>query len=250
MLSLEGADHSDGREVCAAESVRSAADEPEGSPTGSSTPVQSMSMLFGNAELLAFLSVIFMYYAIVQLAFQFNGPETALVLSVFWIPFFAATIGKGHGGAVGSTNREGDPTGGTARSISEARPFQFALSDLLCAVFVVAVLMGIWAVLNQEQTRGRDYVALCDFLCGSILAVAVALLASSWRTRSKPGLAVGLPIALGMVGQLLWREVVADYVLLAWCLCGISFVCVPRWYAFPLRDHDGGDGVIRAVDPR
>lgn len=167
--------------------------------------------------LLFTISFITLVWSVVRIAFQMDSPGPPLALAAVWIPFFALTIGKARNPL---TSEPSAPSRPVAYGKAEP-PFQFGLSDLLCAVFVVAMLMGIISMMRETDYRDESFIDLWNFLAGCVLTIAAALLISSWRTHSKPGFTVGIPIFLGTLAHLLVGFPADDYVLLAWSLLGM-----------------------------
>jgi hypothetical protein len=170
-----------------------------------------------NHFLLLLVSIIAMVCSVIRITFGLEGSGLPLILAAIWIPFFALTVGKTWEPprAKPATPNRPIPRGKTEP------PFQFGLSDLLCAVFVVAFLMGIISMMRETDLRDESYLDLWNFLSGSVLTVAATLLISSWRTRSKAGWIVGIPIFLGTLAHLLFGLAVDDFVLLAWSFIGL-----------------------------
>jgi hypothetical protein len=159
------------------------------------------------------------------IAFGIGGSGLPLVLAGLWIPFFALAAG---------TFRDPEPMPETGRVVRPRKssgnpPFQFGLSDLLCAVFVVAFLMGIIALTRDTNYRDESFVELWNFMSGSVLAVASALLISSWRTGDRSGWMVGTPIFLGTLAHMVFGLAADRYVLLAWGLVGFGTGRVGLW---------------------
>jgi len=185
-------------------------------------------MPLNDSALLITLSGLFLAAPVIGFLTPVVSGQFCLTLAIVWIPVFAATVGRTYGEMRRASGMEG-PKNGKRKLNDPEKPFQFGLSELLAGVFIVAVLMGICAVVSNEQPIESDYTDLWNFLCGSILAVTLALIISSYRTRSKAGWAVGLPIALGMTAHLIWGTPADHYVLLVWCLCGLYFGHAPEW---------------------
>jgi len=164
--------------------------------------------------LLGFSSLMLLC-SVMQLLLQSNSSELSLLLATGWIPIFAASVGKAIGCVSARTTGQ-TSAGSESRRSSQA--FQFGLADLLCAVMVIAVLMGIPATFRETQEGACE--ALWNFLYGSILIVSIALLISSLRNRSIPGWMVGTPVFLGTLAHLICGPMADVYILLSWGLYG------------------------------
>jgi hypothetical protein len=189
-------------------------------PTGVSTACHEHGSRADDALLLATVSLLTLICATVRILFHPGGAELSLVAAAIWILFFALTAG----GILNARSAQATlPARPERHRQTEPPPFQFGLSDLLCAVFVVAFLMGIIAMMGETDTRDESFVSLWNFMSGSVLAVSATLSISGWRSRYRAGWIVGIPVFLGTLAHMIWGLAADDYVLLVWSFIGLWF---------------------------